>query len=280
MAVNKRDSAASRRRVRLSGWVLSQFQVTLALCGVVVGFLVCFGLGFLSGVWFQTQEQMMPHDDAITLADNQLEREREVAASGQEMTFYSALPSRDGTPESVAPSQAATVSPLPPEPTPPKPASTPPVAVSTPTAASDDVSEPAPLTVQDTAANTASAAVSPSDASPSEALRESSEDDQATTPPEPQAKSDSVTVSVAKPDEKFYSVQVGSFRKVEQAYRLQDELLKKGYQARIGFSIVEGKGAWYRVRVGRFEDRGSANKTAQRLQKKEKVDVLVMRVSS
>ncbi len=80
--------------------------------------------------------------------------------------------------------------------------------------------------------------------------------------------------------ELFYSVQVGSFRKVEQAYRLQDQLIKKGYQARIGLSIVEGKGAWYRVRVGRYADRGSANKTAQRLQKSENVDVLVMRVSS
>ncbi len=86
--------------------------------------------------------------------------------------------------------------------------------------------------------------------------------------------------SAAEPEEKFYSIQVGSFRKVEQAYRLQDELLRKGYQARIGFSIVEGKGGWYRVRVGRFADRGSANRTARRLQKKEKVDVLVMRVSS
>lgn len=88
MAADKQVSAASRRRARLSGWVLSQFQVTLAVCGIVVGFLVCFGLGFLSGVWFQTQEHMMPHDDAITLADDQLDRERKAPSPspGREMT--------------------------------------------------------------------------------------------------------------------------------------------------------------------------------------------------
>ncbi len=258
MAANKNASAASRRRVRLSGWVLSPFQVTLAVCGMIVGFLACFGLGFLSGVWFQTQEQMLPYDDAITLADNQLKREHMAPSAGQEMTFYSALPSRDGTPESMPQSPAGVVAASEPE----APAS------GTSTSTEAPKSEPTPP--------------STSDASSTSASSEPREGREATAPPEPKPKSEPKLppVSAAKSTEKFYSIQVGSFRKVEQAYRLQDELLKKGYQAHIGFSIVEGKGAWYRVRVGRFADRGSADKTAQRLQQKEKVDVLVMRVSS
>lgn len=271
MAANRQVSAASRRRVRLSGWVLSPFQVTLALCGVAVGFLACFGLGFLSGVWFQTQEQMIPHDDAITLADNQLEREQ-TSASGQEMTFYSALPSRDGAPASVPPSQVATAAS-------PVSESEPPTAALPPAAASSGIVEPAPLPGQGEAAKTVLAAPPSPTGSEPEGPNEPREGRGAAAPPASKPEPPP-TASAAEPEEKFYSIQVGSFRRIEQAYRLQDVLLKKGYQARIGFSIVEGKGGWYRVRVGRFADRTSADKTAQRLQQKEKVDVLVMRVSS
>lgn len=268
-ANNKHVSAVSRRRVRLSGWVLSPLQVTLAMCGIVVGFLACFGLGFLSGVWFQTQEQMMPHDDAITLADNQLERERMASSSKQEMTFYSALPSRDGTPESLPPSQVDAVAPPAPEAEPP------------PAAAPAEALQPA-ASVQAEATKPEPTAPPASETPPLVASREPREDREAVAPPasKPAPEPEPAPVAAAKPEEKFYSVQVGSFRKVEQAYRLQSELMKKGYEARIGFSIVAGKGAWYRVRVGRFADRGSANETAQRLQQNEKVGVLVMRVSS
>ena len=263
MAADKQISAASRRRTRLSGWVLSQFQVTLAVCGIVVGFLVCFGVGFLSGVWFQTQEQMTPHDDAITLADDQLERERKTlsaparAPSERQMTFYSTLTSRDGgaVPKPQRPAAVAPPSAQPPKPEavePDKAETDQPEAIRTARLPSaESLSEP-PVAI-----------ASPQRPNPEEAA------------PKPEAPAASGTR-----EERFYSVQVGSFRKVEQAYRLQDQLIKKGYQARIGLSIVQGKGAWYRVRVGRYADRGAANKTAQRLQKREKIDVLVMRVSS
>ncbi|ETW99815.1 MAG: hypothetical protein ETSY1_13575 [Candidatus Entotheonella factor] len=260
-AEDKQVSAASRRRARLSGWVLSQFQVTLLLCGMVVGFLVCFGLGFLSGVWFQTQEQMMPHDDAITLADDQLERERKTLSQSRspspspsrEMTFYSALTSSDGTPES--------------KPKPKEQHVADPSAAEAPSARPGEADKVEPDRAKQTDSARLMAAQSPDE--PPEA---------ASSAPKP--KREIPTASAGVSPERFYSVQVGSFRKVEQAYRLQDQLIKKGYQARIGLSIVEGKGAWYRVRVGRYADRGTANKTAQRLQNREKIDVLVMRVSS
>ncbi len=275
MAADKKVSAASRSRTRLSGWVLSQFQVTLAICGILVGFLVCFGFGFLSGVWFQTQEQMMPHDDAITLADNQLDRERKTPPAGREMTFYSALTSRDA-PESKMQPRVATA---------PVPQSTrSPLSTVVPAASSATASPSPPssrvpgqikpkATEPDEAEKMSSAPLKAA-VSPRRVASEPPGD--ASVPPKPRPE---VPLTVASA-ERFYSIQVGSFRKVEQAYRLQDQLIKKGYQARIGLSIVAGKGAWYRVRVGRYANRGSANKTAQRLQKKENIDVLVMRVSS
>jgi len=44
--------------------------------------------------------------------------------------------------------------------------------------------------------------------------------------------------------------------------------------------MVPGSGAWYRVRVGRYADRGAADETAQRLHESEKMKVLVTRESS
>jgi cell division protein FtsN len=274
MAADKQVSAAGRRRTRLSGWVLSQFQVTLAICGIVIGFLVCFGLGFLSGVWFQTPGQIMPQDDAITLADNQLDREQKTSPGDREMTFYSALPSRDGTPEPELPPRTATAPG-------PQPERQPPPTVA-PDASSASASQSPPPRVPEAVqpevaeldqAEKMGSTPLPASASPGRVPSEP----QVAAPAPPKATGEALAAVV--PGEQFYIVQVGSFRKVDQAYHLQDQLVKKGYEARIGLSMVEGKGAWYRVRVGRYADRGSADETAQRLQKRENIDSLVMRVS-
>ena len=273
MAPDRQTSAARRRRSRLSGWVLSQFQVTLAICGIVVGFLVCFGLGFLSGVWFQTQEQIVPHDDAVTLAEDQLDREVKASSPDQEMTFYSALPSRDGTPEPQLQPQTTTPVPQPEHPSPSTVASpTPSVASQLPPLPIPEVVEPG--VVKPGAVAEIRSTPLPAAASARPVPSESQVEAPAVPEPKPEASS-----AVASED-RFYSIQVGSFRQAEQAYGLRDQLVKKGYQARIDLSIVAGKGAWYRVRVGRYADRGVADQTAQRLQKSENIDVLVMRVSS
>jgi cell division protein FtsN len=73
---------------------------------------------------------------------------------------------------------------------------------------------------------------------------------------------------------------VGSFRLAEQAQRLQQQLVEKGYAARMLLTLVPGKGTWYRVRVGKFGAREEADQTAQRLRSRESMDVLVMKESS
>jgi cell division protein FtsN len=260
MAAEKQNAAASRRRARLSGWVLNRFQVTLAVCGVVVGFLLCFGLGFLSGVWFQTQGQMASRDDAIALADGQLDREQTVAPPGREMTFYSALTSREGTPEPTSPLPGA--------------AGTSP---SLPSRVSEAVKPNAvePDTEENIHATPLATAALPRSA-PSEAPTA------LPIPPGPpqEGPQQGESLSAVAMEGTFYSIQVGSFRSIEQAHRLQDQLVKKGYDARIGLSVVQGQGTWYRVRVGRYVDRSTADKSAQDLQKNENIDVLVMRESS
>jgi cell division protein FtsN len=267
MAAEKQTSAASRRRAQLSGWVLSRFQVTLAVCGIVVGFLVCFGLGFLSGVWFQTQEQMVSRDDAIALADGQLDREQTTESTGREMTFYSALTSPDHTPESTLPPRDAPAAELPGQRPAASPGAPPSLQSGVPQAAK-------PVEAVPDTAEQLHAIPLTTDALPRSSASESPVE--TPTPPGRQPEA----LSAVAPEALFYSVQVGSFRNVEQASRLQNQLIKKGYQARIGLSIVEGHGAWYRVRVGRYADRGAADKSARRLQENENIDVLVMRESS
>jgi cell division protein FtsN len=289
MAAEKQVTAANRRRARLSGWVLSQSQVTLAICGIVVGLLVSFGVGFLSGVWFQTQAQMVTRDDAIALADGQLDREKTVSSPSpeQEMTFYSSLTSRDGTADSASPPQAAPVS-KPQEPSsataslPPSTAAS--LATETVQANGDQPQASETRVVETQSVNlpegglekteNADSATLPTATSQTPAASEPSVAER--VPPKLEQEASTAPTSAAP----FYSVQVGSFRRAEQAYQLQDQLIKKGYQARIGLSMVQGQGAWYRVRVGHYADRSSADKAAQRLQENEKMDVLVMRDSS
>ena len=206
----------------------------LAACGIGVGFLVCFTLGFISGAWWQTQEQIALQADPAALAESQLDREQASASAttAREMTFYNTLMSttRDAATEPETATQPVTPKPrVTAEPSPAPP-------VTTPSATAPPVAAP------------------PAAASPA-------------------------AVAKPAPGTLFYSIQVGSFRSAEQAHSLREQLLKKGYEARVGLAMASGA-AWYRVRVGRYADRDAADKTAQRLRDSENVSVLVMRESS
>lgn len=62
-----------------------------------------------------------------------------------------------------------------------------------------------------------------------------------------------------------YSVQVASFLKPERAERLIEELTEKGYDAYIHPFEAPGRPLWYRVKVGKFNNRDAANLTRERL---------------
>lgn len=84
-----------------------------------------------------------------------------------------------------------------------------------------------------------------------------------------------VVSSSARSSAAGYSVQVGSFRTLEQAEQLRSRLVQKGYPARVQASVLPGKGLWYRVRVGHFPERLLADQTAQRLTAQERMPVIV-----
>ncbi|NLC71066.1 MAG: hypothetical protein GX751_06890 [Desulfuromonadaceae bacterium] len=71
------------------------------------------------------------------------------------------------------------------------------------------------------------------------------------------------------------AVQVGSFRKQQDAEALIQRLRKKGFPGVVVEVELPGKGVWFRAMVGPYEDRGAAAPVAQRLRKEEKMDVLI-----
>jgi cell division protein FtsN len=66
----------------------------------------------------------------------------------------------------------------------------------------------------------------------------------------------------------LYFVQIASFKEQERAEGLKGKLAKKGYAAQVLPTQVEGKGLWYRVRVGGY----ASLKEAQAIQKKIAVE--------
>jgi cell division protein FtsN len=67
-----------------------------------------------------------------------------------------------------------------------------------------------------------------------------------------------------KTQKELYFIQIASFKEQERAEGLKGKLIKKGYTVQILPTQVEGKGLWYRVRVGGY----ASVKEAQAIQKK------------
>jgi cell division protein FtsN len=71
-----------------------------------------------------------------------------------------------------------------------------------------------------------------------------------------------------KVQKELYFVQIASFKEQDRAEGLKGKLAKKGYTAQVLPTQVEGKGLWYRVRVGGY----ASLKEAQAIQKKITVE--------
>lgn len=70
-----------------------------------------------------------------------------------------------------------------------------------------------------------------------------------------------------------FSVQVGAFRVKENSDALIEELKGRGYE-----TYVETAGTLHIVRVGRYADRGEAQKVASELHREKKLDAVVRQV--
>ena len=73
-----------------------------------------------------------------------------------------------------------------------------------------------------------------------------------------------------------YLLQVGSFRKYEEADRLKAKLALMGLEAEIQTVRVASDENWHRVRLGPFSDRGTLQATRETLRRNQ-LDALVMR---
>ena len=77
--------------------------------------------------------------------------------------------------------------------------------------------------------------------------------------------------------EKNYTVQVSAYKRENYAKNLVGKLKKKGYSAYIASSETSLGKKWYRVRIGHFTTKESANEFAKKVRKKEKISTLVIR---
>lgn len=67
-----------------------------------------------------------------------------------------------------------------------------------------------------------------------------------------------------------YTVQIASFKKMDNAQKFTEQLKNKGYPAFITKTLINN-GTWYRVRVGTFKDRNKARKYSKIIKSKEKL---------
>jgi cell division septation protein DedD len=244
-------SSRRSQRARLGGWVLTQFQAALALLGVAVGLILFFGLGFLLGIWYQANENIRPNDHAIALAEEQLQREQTPSAPAQEMTFYSTLTTREGEPAVLEPPATASVPQAP-------------------------DGAPGPFRAGEEQTALPERLVSEPDVQgPASAPAEPEQPKRAAPPGTSTSPGQTAALAASPPGARFYTVQVGSFRRDTDAQRLLQQLVQQGYAARLLSITLPDKGVWHRVRIGTFAERAEADQMAQRLRRQENMAALV-----
>jgi cell division septation protein DedD len=223
---------------------LDRTQVGLLLGFVSVGLVLAFGAGFITGLWYQTKEQIRPLDLKPTV-------NREADDGDDRMTFYSTLTRSDSPAHAAAP--AARPLDVKPEPT-------------------RQAAQQRQARSVDRNVTPAAPAARPLDVKP-EPTRQAAQQSQA------RSVAQNVTTLPNTAAEQYFSIQVGSFRARDEAERLYTLLSKKGYQTVVKTVLVPGKGILYRVRVGQFTERAAAKQIARRLKSEERLAVLIVTVS-
>ena len=297
------------RHGHTGGLVLSQLHIGLAVGFAIVACLTAFGGGMIVGMWYKASEQTGPLSSAGTTTPEQPAPSQETASQPPEppapVTFYNTLTDSNVayaplTPPAPAPGSSSTgtakgaVAAA--------PATAPPSATKAATAVPPVAREAATGAAADSA-KTVTAAKTPPVAGGTTrtvALRETQKPMKATPPPKtvpaetalsaggtqtearkPAGKGTgtrrpaAAPATAKAPAAEDYSVQVGSFGSSESAERLRTNLAQKGYPARVQVSSVPGKGLRYRVRVGSYSERASADQTAHHLTAQEQVPAIV-----
>jgi DedD protein len=96
-------------------------------------------------------------------------------------------------------------------------------------------------------------------------------------PAKPTPQQLSASKSEAQPSAKIYTVQVAALKAAEDADGLVAKLKQKGYPAYRTISKVQGKGIWFRVRVGKYKNKADARAVKQKLIKAGMKPIVVER---
>lgn len=73
-----------------------------------------------------------------------------------------------------------------------------------------------------------------------------------------------------------YTVQIASYQEKEMAEEEAKRLKKRGYAAFVVSSEIPGKGRWYRVRLGSFLNKASAENLQKTIQSKEGISPIIL----
>jgi cell division septation protein DedD len=74
-----------------------------------------------------------------------------------------------------------------------------------------------------------------------------------------------------------FTIQVSSFRSMDQASELKGRLSKKGYPAYVQSVDLSDNGMWHRVRIGTYRDKDGAEQVANDLRSRESLPATVMK---
>jgi cell division protein FtsN len=96
---------------------------------------------------------------------------------------------------------------------------------------------------------------------------------------QPKAPGDDKVAAVAKTNTSgpTYTIQAAAVRNAEDADRLIAKLKKRGYPAYRSIGRIEGKGVWFRVRIGSYKSKSEARRTLDKLKKEGHKPILVLR---
>jgi cell division septation protein DedD len=61
-------------------------------------------------------------------------------------------------------------------------------------------------------------------------------------------------------EKRFYSIQVGAVRNLDDAVNMTDSLKRGGHDVFYRYEKIKGKGKWYRVYIERFGSKEDAEK--------------------
>ena len=84
-------------------------------------------------------------------------------------------------------------------------------------------------------------------------------------PPLPKQPAKALPPAKPIPSKGHFTIQVAAVKVLASAEKLVGDLRKKGYPAYQVRVTVPGKGAWYRVRVGAYDNRSAADQTLKKL---------------